>query len=71
MNELVREMPVSPADKEWNVIWSSENPSYGGCGTPPLDTVENWRIPGQSAVVLRPADRQRTAFTSGTFEVLP
>jgi maltooligosyltrehalose trehalohydrolase len=60
-----------PEDKEWNVIWSSENPSYGGCGTPPLDTVENWRIPGQSAVVLRPADRQRTAFTTATFEVLP
>jgi maltooligosyltrehalose trehalohydrolase len=60
-----------PEDKEWNAIWSTEDPAYGGCGTPPLDTVENWRIPGQSAVVLRPADRQRTAFSTGTFEVLP
>ena len=36
----------------WTVIWSSEHPDYGGYGTYPSDTDENWRIPGYSAVAL-------------------
>jgi maltooligosyltrehalose trehalohydrolase len=39
---------------EWQVLWSSEAPCYGGTGTPPLESDENWRIPGEAAVVLRP-----------------
>lgn len=39
---------------EWAILWSSEDPSYGGSGTPLLDTEENWKIPGQAAVVLKP-----------------
>ncbi len=39
----------------WETLWSSEDPRYGGCGTPPLDTEENWRTPGNAAVVLRPS----------------
>lgn len=38
----------------WRKLWSSEDPAYGGCGTAPLDTQENWIIPGQAAVVLQP-----------------
>lgn len=60
-----------PEDKEWNVLWSSEDTAYGGSGTPELDTVENWRIPGQAAVVLHPAQRIRTAFTETSFQALP
>ena len=45
-----------PLGKEWDVIWSSEDPRYGGGGTTQLDTVDNWHIPGQSAVVLKPAN---------------
>lgn len=41
-------------DHIWRMIWSSEDPRYGGCGTPPLETQENWWIPGQAAVVLVP-----------------
>jgi maltooligosyltrehalose trehalohydrolase len=47
----------------WCPIWSSEDPKYGGSGTAPLDTDENWRIPGEAAVVLaarpyhKPGDR--------------
>jgi maltooligosyltrehalose trehalohydrolase len=44
-----------PAATSWETLWSSEDPRYGGNGTPALDTEENWRIPGQSAVVLKPA----------------
>ena len=44
-----------PEDCQWETQWSSDNPKYGGYGTPPLDTAkDNWHIPGQSAVLLRP-----------------
>ena len=38
----------------WEIEWSSEDPRYGGCGTAPLDSPENWCIPGHAAVVMRP-----------------
>jgi maltooligosyltrehalose trehalohydrolase len=43
-----------PANASWRLLWSSEDPRYGGAGTPPLDTEDNWRIPGEAAVVLAP-----------------
>jgi maltooligosyltrehalose trehalohydrolase len=43
-----------PEGKRWKTLWSSEDPRYGGQGTPPPETEENWRLPGQAAVVLRP-----------------
>ncbi|MDY3562363.1 malto-oligosyltrehalose trehalohydrolase [Gemmata sp. JC673] len=46
-------------DAHWHPIWSSEAPKYGGQGTAPLDTDDNWQIPGEAAVVLaaRPLTR--------------
>ncbi len=41
-----------PADARWDILWSSEDPRYGGAGTAPLDTGEEWRIPGHATVVL-------------------
>lgn len=38
----------------WDTLWSSEDIHYGGLGTPPIDTEENWKIPGHAAVVLTP-----------------
>jgi len=43
-----------PLGHEWSLLWSSEDPKYGGNGTPPLDTEQNWRIPGWAAVLLKP-----------------
>jgi maltooligosyltrehalose trehalohydrolase len=43
-----------PESMRWEIIWSSENPKYGGSGTPPMDTPDNWYIPGHAAVVLGP-----------------
>ncbi|MHB9030398.1 MAG: DUF3459 domain-containing protein, partial [Candidatus Latescibacterota bacterium] len=43
-----------PEGMEWNILWSSEDPNYGGTGTAPLDTWQNWLIPGRAAVVLIP-----------------
>jgi maltooligosyltrehalose trehalohydrolase len=39
----------------WRIHWSSEDPSYGGTGTPPLDSEDNWQIPAESAVLLIPS----------------
>jgi len=38
----------------WQVRWSSESPGYGGSGTAPVYGADNWRIPGNAAVVLIP-----------------
>jgi maltooligosyltrehalose trehalohydrolase len=36
----------------WKVLWSSEAPCYGGCGTPPIENKGQWYLPGDAAVVL-------------------
>jgi maltooligosyltrehalose trehalohydrolase len=38
----------------WETAWSSEDPRYGGGGTPPIDSEENWNLPAESAVLLTP-----------------
>ncbi|HZV81988.1 MAG TPA: DUF3459 domain-containing protein, partial [Geobacteraceae bacterium] len=43
-----------PMESVWEVLWSSEDPRYGGDGTPALDTEENWKIPGEAAIALIP-----------------
>ncbi len=43
-----------PEDATWQILWSSEDPRYGGQGTAALDTDDNWQIPGNAAVVLHP-----------------
>ena len=55
LNPAPEPLLAPPFRMEWRMLWSSEHPKYGGMGTPPLDTEEdNWRIPGESAVVLSP-----------------
>jgi len=43
-----------PAGRRWSVQWSSEDPRWGGAGTPPPDTDEGWRLLGHAALLLRP-----------------
>ena len=45
-----------PSEAGWEILWSSESPQYGGSGVASLETAKAWRIPGQSATVLRPVD---------------
>src|SRR5207249_9001595 len=33
-----------PANRIWQEILSTEDPRYGGAGTAPLDSEDNWRI---------------------------
>jgi maltooligosyltrehalose trehalohydrolase len=45
-----------PAGCRWALLWSSEDPRYGGSGTvEPESAEEGWRISGQAAVFLGPA----------------
>jgi maltooligosyltrehalose trehalohydrolase len=43
-----------PADALWRILWSSDDVRYGGGGVAPIETRENWRIPGHAAVLLEP-----------------
>jgi maltooligosyltrehalose trehalohydrolase len=45
-----------PLNRQWTVFWSSEHPRYGGTGTIPPDSDDNWRIPGNSAMLLIPGE---------------
>jgi maltooligosyltrehalose trehalohydrolase len=47
-----------PEGKAWGVLWSSEDPRYGGGGTAALESEENWHVPGEAAVVLAPGPAQ-------------
>jgi maltooligosyltrehalose trehalohydrolase len=42
-----------PAERVWEILWSTNGVEYGGVGTPPIETETGWQIAGESAVVLR------------------
>jgi maltooligosyltrehalose trehalohydrolase len=42
-----------PAGRDWRVLWSSEDPRYGGAGTPLPWTIDGrWFIAGHSALLI-------------------
>jgi maltooligosyltrehalose trehalohydrolase len=41
-----------PRGSTWQVLWSSENPHYGGTGALPAENESGWVLIGKSAVVL-------------------
>jgi maltooligosyltrehalose trehalohydrolase len=43
-----------PRGAAWQIALSTEDPEYGGMGTPPLECYEQLRLHGQAAVVLAP-----------------
>jgi maltooligosyltrehalose trehalohydrolase len=54
---IVPEPLVAPiAGHGWHTIWSSEDPRYGGHGTPPVFTRQRLAIPAHAAVLLAPDD---------------
>jgi maltooligosyltrehalose trehalohydrolase len=48
-------LAAPPRGLRWKILWSSDDPRYGGSGSYELDTVDGWRIPGEAAVLLHPA----------------
>ena len=43
-----------PAERVWEILWSTNRVEYGGVGTPPIETETGWQVMGESAVVLQP-----------------
>ncbi|MBV8201908.1 MAG: malto-oligosyltrehalose trehalohydrolase [Acidobacteria bacterium] len=48
-----------PEGARWQVLWSSEDPRYGGAGAPPPEDGEGgWKLAGHAAIALRPVPRE-------------
>ena len=47
-----------PADTDWQVAWSSDDPRYGGYGSRELWVDGSWSIPAEAALVLAPGPRR-------------
>jgi maltooligosyltrehalose trehalohydrolase len=53
--------PLCPGT-HWLTVFSTEDPVYGGWGTPPIDTADDgWRLPAECAALLRPWTDAETA----------
>ena len=50
-----------PADRGWQLLWSSDNPRYGADYSPPLETTSGWRLPGECTAVLKAVPRELAA----------
>ena len=43
---------ASPAGFTWRLLWSSEDPRYGGHGAAPIEDEMRWFLPGKAAFLL-------------------
>lgn len=53
-----------PAGHRWQTAWSSEDPAYGGDGTPAFDPDRTWLVTGQAALYLRSVPRKEDSDAS-------
>jgi maltooligosyltrehalose trehalohydrolase len=60
LDPAVELLLAPPEQMQWDILWSSEHPRYGGSGTPPLETENGWRILAEAAVVLFPKPLEDT-----------
>lgn len=54
-NPIAEPQLAPPAGRKWTLIFSSEDPCYGGVGTSTFDG-KTWPVPGHSAAVFRACD---------------
>lgn len=52
LNPAPEPLLAPPSDQRWELLWSSEDPRYGGTGTAEIETEQGWMIPGQAAVLM-------------------
>jgi maltooligosyltrehalose trehalohydrolase len=52
LHPIAEPLLALPTGRQWEVLWSSEEPRYGGLGMHEFDG-RVWRIPGHAAVVFR------------------
>jgi maltooligosyltrehalose trehalohydrolase len=51
-----------PRGQRWETVISTEDPAYGGWGTPPIQTPDDgWWLPAECVALLRPTDDTTTA----------
>jgi maltooligosyltrehalose trehalohydrolase len=55
LNPSPEPLLAPPESAGWKLIWSSEDPAYGGGGSPTLETDDNWKIPGHATFVMTSA----------------
>ena len=59
---LAEPLMAPPKGMLWRPLWSSEDPSYGGCGTPTADSDDGgWCLPAESTIVLAGVPREATS----------
>jgi maltooligosyltrehalose trehalohydrolase len=47
-----------PRGMRWGLIWSSDDPAYGGQGSTEPEVEDSWVVPGRATVVLAPQPRK-------------
>lgn len=55
LNSVPEPLMAPVEGRGWQLEWSSEDPRYGGSGTPSMELDGGWRLPGHAAVLLRAA----------------
>jgi maltooligosyltrehalose trehalohydrolase len=45
---------ATPLGYRWEILWTSESPRYGGASPAPVATHEQWVLPAEATVALRP-----------------
>ncbi|MYZ46497.1 malto-oligosyltrehalose trehalohydrolase [Rhizobiales bacterium L72] len=54
-DSIAEPLVAPPAGSRWQIVWSSEDPRYGGAGTPPVESDRGWRMPAEAAILMGPA----------------
>jgi maltooligosyltrehalose trehalohydrolase len=58
VESLPEPLLAAPAECRWEIMWSSEDPAYAGGGTGAVRMKAAWVLPGNSALVMKPAQGQ-------------
>jgi maltooligosyltrehalose trehalohydrolase len=54
LNPASEPLLAPPSDCTWEIFWTSESPRYGGAGAAVTATKEQWVLPTETTVLLRP-----------------
>ena len=57
LGSIAEPLAAPPAGRQWRVLFTTEDPKWGGCGTPEVETPEGWHVQGHAAVVLTAVER--------------
>jgi maltooligosyltrehalose trehalohydrolase len=52
LNPAPEPLLAPPPGAVWEMMWSSEDPRYGGSGAPPVGKLGIWNVKGHAAMVM-------------------